>query len=142
MKYSDKLKDPRWQKKRLEIFKRDDFTCQKCSDKKTTLCVHHLKYNGDPWKSNNDDLITLCEHCHDVVEVFKNDCDFDKIKMLKLKDDINDKDYMLFTSHNGICSMTINDGEIKLNYNFGKEITLKKVIDIFTYTQNCGNGNI
>jgi hypothetical protein len=25
MKYAEKLKDPRWQKKRLEVFQRDDF---------------------------------------------------------------------------------------------------------------------
>jgi len=26
--YSEKLKDPRWQKKRLEILSRDNFTCE------------------------------------------------------------------------------------------------------------------
>ena len=26
MSYSDKLKDPRWQRKRLEIFERDNWT--------------------------------------------------------------------------------------------------------------------
>ncbi len=26
--YASKLKDPRWQKKRLEILQRDDFACQ------------------------------------------------------------------------------------------------------------------
>lgn len=31
--YSQKLLDPRWQRKRLEILQRDDFTCQVCSDK-------------------------------------------------------------------------------------------------------------
>jgi 5-methylcytosine-specific restriction endonuclease McrA len=29
-KYSEKLRDPRWQKKRLEIFQRDNFICQNC----------------------------------------------------------------------------------------------------------------
>lgn len=32
MTYSQKLRDPRWQKKRLEILERDSFTCQHCHD--------------------------------------------------------------------------------------------------------------
>ena len=68
MKYSDKLKDPRWQKKRLEILERDNWTCQKCMDKEITLHVHHLKYNGNPWELDEGDLITLCKHCHEFIE--------------------------------------------------------------------------
>ena len=66
MKYSDKLKDPRWQKKRLEIFERDEFTCQKCGDNESTLSVHHLRYirGKNPWEYPNEKLMTLCESCH------------------------------------------------------------------------------
>jgi len=64
MKYLDQLKSPKWQKKRLEILSRDNWTCKKCGDKDTELHVHHLKYSGKPYESNNDDLITLCKHCH------------------------------------------------------------------------------
>jgi len=28
--YADKLKDPRWQRKRLEILQREDFNCEAC----------------------------------------------------------------------------------------------------------------
>lgn len=64
--YVEKLKDPRWQKKRLEIFKRDNWRCCLCGDTENTLHVHHLRYkkNADPWDYDNDDLITLCESCH------------------------------------------------------------------------------
>lgn len=67
MTYSEKLKDPRWQKKRLEILKRDDFTCQWCGDKANTLHVHHLEYHKgrDPWNYDDDCLITLCVNCHE-----------------------------------------------------------------------------
>ena len=44
MAYSEKLKNPKWQKKRLEILNRDNFTCIKCGDKETTLQIHHFKY--------------------------------------------------------------------------------------------------
>ena len=66
--YSDKLKDPRWQKKRLEIMQRDKFVCQCCMSKDKPLTVHHLVYkkNTEPWDYDDYFLITLCESCHDV----------------------------------------------------------------------------
>ena len=65
--YLGKLKDPRWQKKRLEIFERDEWTCQICDSKETTLCVHHRVYLKDkePWEYDNSLLVTLCEDCHE-----------------------------------------------------------------------------
>ena len=70
--YADLLKDPRWQKKRLQIFKRDKFTCRGCGSKDNTLHVHHLKYQWgkDPWSYKNDELLTLCENCHTIVGEF------------------------------------------------------------------------
>lgn len=66
MKYIEKLKDPRWQKKRLEIFERDEWYCQICFDNEATLNVHHKYYiwKADPWDYPDDALITLCEECH------------------------------------------------------------------------------
>ena len=65
--YSEKLKDPRWQKKRLNVFNRDKFTCQICGDSKNTLNVHHLSYSKgkEPWNYDDINLITLCNECHD-----------------------------------------------------------------------------
>lgn len=66
--YSEKLRDPRWQKKRLEIFERDRFTCQSCDRNDITLSVHHKYYNDcEPWEYPNDALQTLCEVCHNTV---------------------------------------------------------------------------
>ena len=71
MTYSDKLKDPRWQKKRLEILNRDNFTCRFCGDSETTLHVHHFVYrkNADPWESDEMELITICADCHEVEHI-------------------------------------------------------------------------
>jgi hypothetical protein len=65
--YSEKLRDPRWQKKRLEVMARDEFTCQSCFDSKSTLNVHHNYYkrNAAPWEYPLDALVTLCESCHE-----------------------------------------------------------------------------
>lgn len=72
--YSDKLKDPRWQKKRLQVLSRDKFKCTLCSRGEHTLHVHHLRYekSGNPWDSKIIDLETLCEQCHEVKEMCKN----------------------------------------------------------------------
>lgn len=65
MNYQEKLKDPRWQRKRLKILERDDFQCQRCCEVKNTLHVHHLKYEGsNPWDTPDEYLQTLCENCH------------------------------------------------------------------------------
>jgi len=66
MKYSQKLKNPKWQKLRLEILKAHDWQCQSCGDKKSTLHVHHLQYHKgcEPWDYSHEDLTVLCETCH------------------------------------------------------------------------------
>ena len=66
--YSEKLKDPRWQKKRLKILNRDNFTCRHCGDKEKTLHVHHKMYfSVEPWEYEDFLLITLCKDCHDNI---------------------------------------------------------------------------
>lgn len=65
--YSEKLKSPKWQKKRLEIFQRDNWKCQKCGNAENELIVHHTLYEKgvEPWEYDNDDLMTLCVDCHE-----------------------------------------------------------------------------
>ena len=64
--YAELLKDPRWIKRRNEILIRDKNTCQGCGCKDKYLHVHHKRYiNGlKPWEYDDDELITLCEECH------------------------------------------------------------------------------
>jgi hypothetical protein len=65
--YLTKLRDPRWQKKRLEVLERDNWTCQLCGDKQSTLTVHHRYYTkgAEPWDYPGECLVTLCENCHE-----------------------------------------------------------------------------
>ena len=64
--YSEKLRDPRWQKMRLKIMERDKFACRKCFSERETLNVHHkeYRYGCEPWEYPAELLITLCEPCH------------------------------------------------------------------------------
>lgn len=64
--YVSLLKDPKWQKKRLEILERDHFACQICFDGESELHVHHksYRYGAMPWDYDNNLLVTLCKNCH------------------------------------------------------------------------------
>jgi hypothetical protein len=68
--YAEMLRDPRWQRKRLEVMDRDDFGCRHCGEKHATLNVHHTFYrrNTAPWEYPDDSLVTLCEPCHDLIQ--------------------------------------------------------------------------
>lgn len=71
--YKSQYLNPRWQKKRLVIMERDEFTCKRCNDKEKTLNVHHLYYvpGKNVWDYPNSSLVTLCADCHSL-----NKCDF------------------------------------------------------------------
>lgn len=60
--YAQKLKDPRWQKRRLQILERDHWECQQCFSSESTLHVHHRYYveAGEPWEYPDSALVTLC----------------------------------------------------------------------------------
>jgi 5-methylcytosine-specific restriction endonuclease McrA len=73
--YFEKLKSPQWQKKRLEIMQRDNFTCRECGATDKTLNVHHGYYTGgkNPWEYADETLHTVCEDCHERYEEIKHD---------------------------------------------------------------------
>ena len=64
--YFEKLRDPRWQRKRLEVMQRADFSCESCGTTEVTLNVHHRLYRkgADPWEYALTELACLCEKCH------------------------------------------------------------------------------
>jgi hypothetical protein len=71
--YSEKLLDPRWQKKRLEILQRDNWTCRMCEETKLTLHIHHDKYCGsNPWEIDSKFLKTICRNCHMIIHHVKS----------------------------------------------------------------------
>lgn len=69
MSYSEKYKDPRWQKRRLEVFERDHWACRLCKATGSTLHAHHLYYvsNRDPWNYPPASIISLCDPCHEKI---------------------------------------------------------------------------
>jgi hypothetical protein len=75
--YAEKMKDPRWQKLRLQVFERDEWRCVRCGAEDKTLHVHHLAYlkNAEPWDTPIFALSTRCETCHESETDGKEDVD-------------------------------------------------------------------
>ena len=135
--YSDKLKSPKWQRRRLEIMKRDKFKCKKCGDEETTLNVHHKIYKKgvEPWEYENSELVTLCEHCHieieELIDENKDGIEFDNVKIHKANNWSTGKRIM-FIAYNSFCSMMIYSKENAkiIGFKFS-DYTIPSVIKIF-----------
>jgi hypothetical protein len=123
--YSEKLKHPLWQKKRLEILERDKWTCLLCGDKETTLHVHHKKYkpNTDPWNYQDSNFVTLCEHCHYEVEDYKLDVDQLKICKISTWKDVNLR--IMVVANPISCHIAIHEtGHQSLSLEFNQNMVL------------------
>jgi 5-methylcytosine-specific restriction endonuclease McrA len=64
--YQEKLKDPRWQKKRLEILQVCNFSCEDCGCRDKELQIHHCFYikGMEPWEYDISLLMCLCPEHH------------------------------------------------------------------------------
>lgn len=64
--YSDLLRDPRWQRKRLEMLNAAGWKCTACGRSDNTLHVHHRRYvkGRKPWEYTDQELRVLCAECH------------------------------------------------------------------------------
>lgn len=66
LSYKDQYTHPNWQKMRLYILSRDNFTCVNCLNQDRTLHAHHLKYKLKSfiWDVPTWYIVTLCDICH------------------------------------------------------------------------------
>lgn len=118
-RYQKRLLDPRWQKKRLEVMQRDGFKCCLCTDDGTALHIHHMSYKGNPWDVPNEELKTVCSHCHSVVHELK-----DTLVLKVFKYPMDEAGFFMILAY---CEKTVafmfhdSDGKVKLqcmvNYN-------------------------
>jgi len=97
MTYLEKLQDPRWQKKRLEVLERDEWMCQRCQDNESTLHVHHLSYTAgkEPWEYDLTNFITLCKGCHEYENETRPEYEKMLLSIIKSKGFMADDLYVL-----------------------------------------------
>ncbi len=110
MDYKEQLRDPRWQKKRLEIFDRDKWTCQICLDTKENLQIHHKSYDKGKkaWEYGNDRLITLCETCHEAVSAhIKEYGNEEEFAVLKIRNEGRKPISIIYSKGNIVFSQEI-----------------------------------
>lgn len=64
--YAQQLKDPRWQRRRLERLNKAEFRCELCFSETTELHVHHSEYfkGRMAWEYEDHELEVLCKDCH------------------------------------------------------------------------------
>ena len=86
MSYTDKLKDPRWQKMRLRVLEESGWRCERCGDESRPLHVHHREYrNVEPWEYTRDELAVLCDRCHKMEHKPSVVIDFIKAQLERTK---------------------------------------------------------
>lgn len=63
--YLEQLRDPRWQRKRLQVLDAAGWRCIRCAATQRTLHVHHREYrNVAVWEYELSELEALCDACH------------------------------------------------------------------------------
>jgi hypothetical protein len=77
--YYEKLQDPRWQRKRLDVMQRAGFACEWCGSRAAALNIHHGWYakGCEPWDYGEVTLYCLCQPCHERAETLKRELYFE-----------------------------------------------------------------
>lgn len=73
MKESD-YKNPKWQKKRLEIMQSKGFKCEWCESIDKELHTHHIIYEKGKriWEYEDTNFMLLCKDCHESFHEYLN----------------------------------------------------------------------
>lgn len=87
--YAEKLKDQRWEDKRIHILRRDGNCCKLCGSCEN-LHVHHILYeeDTDPWDYDENYLLTVCEFCHNRIHSQLQQNSYLKERLRTIEDDL------------------------------------------------------
>ena len=71
--YIEKLRDPRWQRRRLAVLERAGWRCEGCGTNHVNLQIHHGFYerDADPWDYPDGALFCVCDSCHERAEAVR-----------------------------------------------------------------------
>lgn len=85
--YQRKLRDPRWQRRRLDVLNAANWRCEDagCRRDNQPLEVHHCYYvwGTEPWDYPRDCLIALCEICHEKRQQIERTIKLELLKCLR-----------------------------------------------------------
>ena len=98
--YYEYIKSQFWTKRKIKFFKDFGKQCKKCSSK-SCIQLHHVYYDNDNnGNEPNDQLVALCENCHEqfhanygVEQDMKQQTEeFLRLDLNTLIDEVNEKD--------------------------------------------------
>jgi len=107
--YVSLLRDPRWQKKRLEVMDRDNWRCVACGRPDQMLHVHHIAYTNKPWEAPLSDLQTLCERCHDELGKHPKGGPYYVVEMDEYEPGVGDTHLKVAYRHCPLCGCSRTD---------------------------------
>ena len=95
--YLELLKNPKWQKLRLEVLDARGWKCELMGETDISLNVHHRRYvrGAMPWEYEPEQLQVLCEECHKDLHDWKNS--EDRWRLLERTHDLIGKFKTLYT---------------------------------------------
>ena len=86
--YRETLRDPRWQRRRLDVLNAANWRCQDAGCLKTDapLEVHHCYYiyGTKPWDYPPDAFLALCEGCHERRQKLEGGIKIELFRALRL----------------------------------------------------------
>jgi hypothetical protein len=73
--YKEQLRDPRWQKRRLQVLQYAGWRCQICGVKDQELHCHHSYYSKGKmaWQYPKGAIISVCWRCHERLHPKKEE---------------------------------------------------------------------
>lgn len=103
MNYKEQLETEMWHSKRCHIFNLRGKQCMCCCDK-NNLNIHHIKYTGMAWEAPDEDLICLCNKCHNKVhdnsvEYFNNETCVELINNYNIKENAIEQAHIEFINY-------------------------------------------
>ena len=75
MEFKDQYNHPKWQAKRLEIMRRDNYCCVLCDSEDKQLHVHHRYYKRGKklWEYKKECYLTVCHSCHEYLHIVQDE---------------------------------------------------------------------
>lgn len=120
------LQSKEWQSKRIERLRMDDFKCCRCGSPHNVQ-VHHTNYSNLGNEDVYNDLITLCDTCHESIEKeTRSGCVYNK--PISMGSNYGIKEIIKVPINNGIIYNDMKDVEPEHQLQFkGGKIRLCKV---------------
>ena len=96
------------------VYWRDGYTCQKCGKSNVVLNAHHIIFRSKGGSDRPDNLITLCEDCHQKFHAGRIKLDVENPKLLKDSGHMNTMRKLVESE----CRKAFGDEDVSVTYGY------------------------